>query len=235
MRIAAWVIPLIMMAGWSCSGPGREHVRIAGHIPGAAGSRIVLQEMQVHGVVALDSLIVPGNGRFTFRPRVGEEGFWLLTVPSGRSLPVLLVPGSTVEISGDAADYPRHLTVTGPPETILLAEFLQETWKNEIRADSLENLILQRQDSADFFSLSLRADSLFGVIRSDQRALGTRFVGKHPGSLASLLVLNYAFGTSPLFHPEEDRELFLRVDSALRQNYSSNHHAGYHHKRVTGQ
>ncbi len=194
--------------------------------------KLVLGEMLPGEICSVDSLIIPADGRFTFRPYLREQGFWILRSPERKMMVMLLKPGDEAVISGDRQNFPRHLRLKCNAEAILFQRFQELTWQNEFRADSLENALIEQQDSVGFYSLALKADTLLHQIREQEKQTARDFIRAHPSSLASLLVLNYMFGTSPLFTPEEYQPLYHSLDSALYPKFAGNTHVEYHHQRI---
>ena len=78
-------------------------------------------------------------------------------------------------------------------------------------------------------------DSLMRVydrIVSRQKQYVEKFIRRHPGSLASLIVLNQRFGQSVILDENKDSIFFLMVDTALATRYPENKHTLKHHQRL---
>ncbi|MEI7662402.1 MAG: DUF4369 domain-containing protein [Bacteroidota bacterium] len=215
----------------SCNRPAGNQARITGNLTDQAGIKLVLQEMDTREIHLVDS-VTPEHGRFSFNPPVKEPGFWLLRAPSGKILVLMLAPGDNVDLAGSTTDFPDNILLKGPPETMMLHDFYRSTRVNERRVDSLEMLLIDRQDSSGYFELTQKIDLFFRQIWERQRTLETAFINAHPQSIASLIVLNYAFGMSPVLSPEEDLPYYQKLDSSLFMKSPSNKHVRYHHERV---
>jgi len=70
---------------------------------------------------------------------------------------------------------------------MLLNEFFRSTRKNERQVDSLEMLLMDRQDSAGYSELTEKIDAAFRQIWERQRSFEMAFINKNPKSLASWL------------------------------------------------
>ena len=99
-------------------------------------------------------------------------------------------------------------------------------------ADSLTDLLHKHQYDDDYYQLTLAFDDIFGKIWEDQKTYERNFIDQHPGSLATLLVLNYAFGPRPVLSEEDDWAYYKKVDSTLMKKFPTNKHVLYHHKRI---
>ncbi|MEI7896987.1 MAG: DUF4369 domain-containing protein [bacterium] len=228
---AAWIL-LILTLMISCKNRVSETAVINGNFTDATALKLILQEMDTREIHTVDSIILDKSGKFTFQPDVKEPGFWLLKSRTGKILVMIIHPGDKIELSGNAEDFPDHITLKGPEESMMLNDFFFRTRLNELKVDSLEMLLVERQDSSDYFQLTQKLDTSFRQIWESQRTLEKAFIDGHPASLASLVVLNYAFGMSPVLSPEEDFNYYHTLDSALSIKYPHNKHVKHHHERV---
>ncbi|MEI7500183.1 MAG: hypothetical protein WCK84_07005 [Bacteroidota bacterium] len=224
-------IPILFLFS-SCQHPAGNLAKVNANFIENEGLKITLQELDTREIHSIDSVILDKSGKFSFTPRLNETGFWLLKVPSGKILVILLHPGDQVELTGSARDFPDNIIFKGPEEAMWLNDFFHFTRSSEREVDSLEMILAGRQDSSDYYRLVQKLDTSFSRIWERQRLYEMAFINKHPESLASLIVLNYAFGLSTVLSLEEDFEYFSKVDSALMKNYPDNKHVKFHHQRV---
>ncbi len=222
----------IFMLFHSCRHSDLNTAVVNGIFADAKGLKLILQEIDTHAIHSVDSVVSDENGMFSFYPVIREAGFWLLKAPSGKILVLLMNAGDQIELSGSAHDFPENVVLEGPVETRLLNDFFRQTRHNENLVDSLEMLLSDRQDSPDFYQFTRRLDTSFRQIWESQRNYEMAFINKNPGSLASLVVLNYAFGMSPVLSPKDDFLYYQRVDSSLYANFPDNKHVKLHHQRL---
>jgi len=223
---------LVAVALFSCSRPDDTSFTITGKLAGGKGLPLVLQEMDTREIRPVDSVITNGQGEFSFSRSISEAGFWLLKARSGKILVLMVNPGDRIEISGSSADFPDRVEVKGAKEAEMLEAFYRITRKNEREVDSLETLLLDRQGTPGYYELTQKIDTLFRGIWESQRKAGMDYIGRNPGSISSLVVLNYAFGKSPVLNPDSDYAWYRKVDSALEKTHPGNKHVKYHHERM---
>ena len=221
---------LIIVAG--CRHSRHNSASIEGNLADASGIKLTLLEMDTKAMQPIDSVVPGKGGSLTFSPVVSESGFFLLRAPSGKIMVLLLNPGDQVELTGSVQDFPDHVILKAPREAMLLNDFFRSTRGSEKEVDSLESLLIDRQDSADYYALTQNVDKRFQLILERQRSLESAFITKNPGSLASLVVLNYAFGLNPVLLPDKDFLYYQKVDSALMAKMPGNKHVKFHHQRV---
>jgi hypothetical protein len=229
--IALRILPLMLLFT-SCKFLGDKPVKITGTFPDGAGSSLVLQEMDTREIHSVDSVTIGHDGIFSFTMSLKEPGFWLLRDQSGKILVLLLNPGDEINLSGKFSGFPGNVILEGPREARLLNGFYRTTRQREREVDSLEMLLIESQDSAGYYALTQKVDLAFGRILEQQRTLEMDFIDENTGSLASLVVLNYAFGMKPVLSPDNDFAYYLKLDSALMQAFPENKHVKYHHQRV---
>jgi len=216
----------------ACQHPHRDTATVKGSFTEAEGFKLILQEMDTREIHAVDSVVLDKGGEFSLTPVVKEPGFWLLKANTGKILVLFLNPGDKVELSGSARDFPDKIMLKGPQETVFLNDFFLGTRMNERKVDSIEMLLLGRQDSADYYQVTQKLDTSFGQIFESQRNIEIEYINSHPGSLTSLVVLNYAFGMNPVLSPEDDFIYYQKLDSELCVKFPENKHVKFHHQRM---
>ncbi|MCX6278406.1 MAG: DUF4369 domain-containing protein [Bacteroidetes bacterium] len=224
---------LILMAGLtSCNHAQDSNARIAGILTNAQEMQLILLEMDTRSILPVDSAILENTGAFAFNLKIKEPGFWLLKAPTGKILVLIIHPGDQLELYGSANEFPDNVKIKGTTEAMTLHGFYAETRKEELLVDSFENELSSHQEDADYFQISQKIDTALRQIWERQRNREICYINKFPGSLSSLVVINYAFGMSPVLSPEDDFAYYAKLDSALNLNFPENKHVKYHHQRV---
>lgn len=216
----------------SCNHSGDGKATISGVLTGAAGEKLVLRKLGPGEMERLDSTTVDPKGAFSFALTPAGTDFYLIQDNGGKVLAIILGEGGQITVSGDFSDFPNRTKVEGSEDNILLQDFFGFTRKNEQKVDSLEMVLANAQEESNYYQITQQIDTAFKAIWEEQREFEKRFIDKHAGSLASLIVLNYAFGMSPVLSPVEDSAYYLKVDSALMPVYPENRHVQYHHRRI---
>lgn len=233
MRVLYFIIPVIGVLLFSCTGrQSGDAIIINGQFENAAGVKVLFSELGVRESRNLDSAFTDPEGKFSFTCRPEETGFYLVTFQGKKSIVLVIGKGEKIDLSGNLDKTPFEYMVTGSKECEMLREFFLRTERNEKRADSLKDILRQSQDNPDFYRTSFAIDSLFQMILENQQGLEIDFIDKNLQSLSSLLVLNYAFGPTPVLQEKDHFDLYLKLDSSLMKVYPSNKHSLYHHQRV---
>ncbi|MCX6252688.1 MAG: DUF4369 domain-containing protein [Bacteroidetes bacterium] len=205
---------------------------IHGQLKNFTPGKIYLEEVDISDIRRIDSALIGNEGKFTFTGKPLDQGFYLLKLQDGQSINLLLQKNETISITGDYKKLPKVYLISGSPGSLLLKDFYHHSNKNRALADSLTDLLHKHQFDDDYYQLTLTYDDLFGKIWEDQKSFERNFIDQHQGSLATLLVLNYAFGPRPVLSEQDDWSFYKKVDSILMKKFPSNKHVLYHHKRV---
>ena len=210
----------------------KEGIVIDGKLQNGSGIRVMFGELDVDSIHDLDSMTLNENGLFRFKFNPSETGFYIVKTSSGEYILLLLEKNEEVNVFADLKKRPFKYQVDGSPGSILLKAFYDHTLVNLTKADSLRSVLMENRDSPSFYQLSLSFDSLFQKLIDNQKIIEKTFIQQNPNSLASLIVLNYKFGMTPVLNAEEDFPVFLKLDSTLSISYPANKHVAFHHQRV---
>lgn len=205
---------------------------ISGTFTNGSGVGLHLEEASPLSVHTVDSVIMGADGSFCFTLSPGEPGFYALKTADGRMMVLTLAPGDTLNLTGDLVRFPQQVTLRGPEDALLLHDFFSRASARKSKADSLQRLLVEKQDDSLFVWLTLSFDTIFNAIWAEQRADGISFLREHPGSLAALIVTDYTFGSRTVLSMEEDLPSFKSVDSALTARYPGNRHVIFYHKKI---
>lgn len=231
--IRKWFLPLLLLTACHPHAPEGTAL-ITGKIAGGQGATWILEELDPMGSVVLDSVTADAGGVFHFPVNATEASFYMLKTLDGRMTIVTAKPGDTIHVTGDLSRFPEEVTVDGSADARLLSEFYRHASRNKALSDSLQSILASHRDDSLFTPLTLKFDSIFQHIWDDQRTFNSEFIRKHPSSFASLLVVNFSFGTRPVLSPDSDRTFYLTVDSALSIRYPGNRHVEYNKKNIAG-
>lgn len=228
-----WLVICLTVA-WlpACRETDRQSAVISGKLEGLPGFKLVIGEMEPRHFRPVDSLVTGPDGRFSCRVTTGQPGFWYVQSSSGKILVTELHPGDHLILEGSAPDFPDQVLVTGSERAERLNDFFRFTRTQERTADSLEMILGEFQDSAVFAELTQEFDTVFKTIWERQREEEISYIRGNSSALSSLIVLNYAFGLSPVLDIRHDYAIYRLLDSTLSIAYPGNPHVIYHHKRM---
>lgn len=224
---------VFIVLGYSCIREQKADLfTIQGQFSNSRGEKVVLCEMDVKEVIALDSANISKDGKVNFSHKLDQPGFYLLMFPDGRRIILVMKKGEDLLISGDLRNPAGVFNLSGSEGSQLLEDFSRATMKNKIRIDSLKRVLRNHEGSDDFLRFSMTADSLFFRISEDQKKSEKEFIDRNTQSLASLIILNYSFGPKPVLTMEEDLPYYQKLTSLYRI-YPKNKHVLFHLARVS--
>ena len=187
--------------------------------------------MGIKQILPVDSSSTDDNGGITFTHTIDQPGFYLLIFPGGARLSLLMEKNEHLRISGNLKEKLTDLTISGSRGSELLMQFFRETAKNILKIDSIKSVLIKHEGTDDFLAVSLQADSAFQEIQGDQKKIEEEFIDRNPGSLASLIVLNFSFGQEPVLKMKDDYAYYIKA-GYLYKYYPENRHVIYHLKRI---
>lgn len=230
--IAALVLGSHMLT--SCN-PKNEHnnqqVVIKGMVHNAKGLKLVLSELDVNKTLPIDSIELTSDGSFIFVRELNQAVYLQLSIANQNPLTLVTLPGEEISIEA-VSDSLVYATITGSDDSKLLQDYFIETFKNRKKTEDLAEKLFQSRYKSGFIYIRDSLMRVYDRIVSRQKQYVEKFIRRHPGSLASLIVLNQRFGQSVILDENKDSIFFLMVDTALATRYPENKHTLKHHQRL---
>ncbi len=217
----------------SCSGPERmPNVAISGSFPELAGEKIYLEELEPLDIVMVDSVEVSPAGSFQFDLYVEDAGFYVIRTVREKNLLLLLQPDEQVAIRSSGGGLGPVVDISGSSGSQEILGFEKFMDFQRQRIDSLGMAYDAARGGEDFFEVKRVLDSLYLSFVQDQRNYIFSFIKDHPGSLATLILINRSLGQTKVIDEEKDYHYLYQIDSLLQLSYPGNKHTADHHDRV---
>jgi peroxiredoxin len=217
----------------SCSGPERTpNVTIAGSFPELTGERVYLEELEPLDMVMIDSVEVNPTGAFHFDLYVDDAGFYVLRTQRENNLLLLLARDEQVTIRSSGGGFDPFVEIIGSSGSNDILSFEKFMDVQRQRIDSLGMAYEAVRGGENFIQVKRALDSLYLTFVQDQRNYVIRFVEDHPGSLATLILINRNLGQTKVIDEEKDYLYLYYIDSLLQVTHPGNKHTVDHHDRV---
>jgi peroxiredoxin len=225
-------ILVLLTAFWSCKTEDKQAtVNIDGSFEAYPNHWVYLEELDVRQSVRLDSVRTDGSGSFNLKIDISEPGFFVIKTSEENYMILLLTPDEEVRLSSENEIFASGYEVAGSQGSEWLRDFEMFSHRHKMEVDSLAEVFYAHRGEPDFLEVKTELDSLYLEIFSEQREYVLDFIEKHPGSLASLILINRKLGQNRLLDEEGDYKYFYWVDSALVENHPNNKHTLDHHNR----
>jgi len=233
-RVCIFVLAMITLLINSCVPDERtSEFVIHGHFTNAESNKVVLEELGVKDLTAVDSAVIDNNGEFTVLNTPDDIGLYILRIGKNNFITLLIDKGEKLQIQADALKMAYTYNVEGSEGSRLLMNYYKHTVKNKIKVDSLGKIFQLSQGLPEFLNIRMKLDSSYREIFKDQQEYVKHFISNNPTSLASLVVLNKHFGRGYVLSEKEHFEYFQKIDSGLMAEHPNNKHAIDHHERVS--
>ena len=227
------ILPFSIILFISCSGPEKmPNVAITGNFPELAGHKIYLEELLPLDMAMIDSVKVNSAGAFRFDLHVDDAGFFVLRTQRVNNLLLLLERDEQVAIRSAGGGFDPFVEISGSSGSIEILGFEKFMDFQRKRIDSLGMVYEAARGKENFHAVKQVLDSLYLTFVQDQRNYVFDFIKDHPGSLASLILINRSLGQTKVIDEEKDYLSLYHIDSLLQLKYPGNKHAADHHDRV---
>lgn len=177
---------LVMMVFIACN--REQRFEVAGTISNASGEKIYLEGVILNNVEVLDSTKLGKSGKFKFKARTNQAGFYQLRV-NNKTISLIIEPGDEVYIESGYGDLPLHYSVEGSDGSMLVQKLNSKMTKTKHDLDSLETLYIEisevNPDAPILDSLSRKYDEILEA----QKRHNIIFILNFYDNLASLYAL----------------------------------------------
>ncbi len=227
---------LFLFIAMGCQTPreaDRKEFVIHGSFNNAENISIELDELTTSDLTPLDSTRTDAHGNFAFRKNLEEAGFFILRVDAENTVTLLIEPGETIRIKGDAQNLPLSYEVEGSEGSALLAMLNQRLKESYKRVDSLGKVFREIKYEDDFLERRQELDMVYTRIFEEQQQFVKDFISDNPGSLASVIALYQYFGNKLLLRESEHFEYFEMLSRNLSEVYPQNRHVRDLNRRVS--
>lgn len=194
---------------------------------------LILEEMAAREFIPLDTVICDPNGAFRISFSKDREAFYALRREDGAYSTLLIKPGEHLKYTG-AADRSGSYLVEGSHGSELLQKLSAEHKETLGNLAAIAREKSERHYDPDFVDLSLELEGKFDSIREAFQAYSREFILENKSSLAIMIALYNLYGQGlPVFHPAEDLDMYVFVDSVLGRTHPDSEFVRELHVHVT--
>lgn len=215
---------LIATAAIAVCGCKSKVVEISGTLEKpVAGQYIYLAELLPEQLKTVDSVLIGTDGRFSFKKDVTEPSFCILRITNNNSLTMLLEPGDNITMNAffDSLSYPSSLT--GSKSTALMVEYNLQLRNCIKKLSSLSGIYADNIENPELHRVVESLDSLANTYIGEINTYTKNYIDQNMTSLVSLVALYQQIAPNVyVMNPAQDMRYFIKVDSALSENYPDN-------------
>lgn len=208
-------------------------LQIEGIIEEGEGSEVILERMAAREFIPVDTAICDNTGAFTLSFEPEKPAFYVLrTGPSGY-VTLLAAPGESIRFS---CQYGRNdlYTVTGSEGSEQLMHLSREHKRTLDALGRITRQNMESQSSSGYAELKLELDRQFDSLTDAFQSYSLEFIHRNRESLVILVALYNLYGEGlPVFHPENDLDIYKYVDSVLTLNYPEEEAVRLLHAQIT--
>ena len=217
---------LTALSFFGCS--DKNGTTISGQLTNTNGEMVYLEELLPNTTFLLDSTIVEASGKFSFKTRVPEMGFYLLKFGNDRSRVITLLTDSTEElnITGDLNQLLKTYKVEGSEGSAKVADITAFSVGQSMRIDSLSQIFQRAQGGPEFNTVKTQLDMEFQKMVESARKYTVEFIQNNPQSMACIIALYQRIGRTMVFDQSSEQDLpyFEKVSTTLNGVYPQSKH-----------
>ncbi|HRW96956.1 MAG TPA: TlpA disulfide reductase family protein [Bacteroidales bacterium] len=232
-RRFSYLLTFFVLVFFSCTQElPKNETLISGTISGAAGQKLLLEELTINELIVVDSTFVSEKDSFSFHFQPEESSFFMIRFEDGNTVKFTLHPGDTLSISAHLSELPDKYVIEGNDDAEILQRYFGQTAIFQHRFDSLREVFYNSIHLDTFQLVKQKIDSSLQQLLNNHKEFTVQSIQQSYGSLAGLLLLNQRFAGQPVILPENHPDLYIRLDSVLSGKYPGNSHVLDHHRRV---
>ena len=183
------------------------------------GREVILEEMAAREYIPLDTVTCDEHGTFLISFTPERTAFYVLRTGGPGYITLLVEPGEQLRLEGTYGNT-REYRVEGSPGSELLMELGMEHARTLDTLARITRKNMALRGDPRYAEMKARLDREFDSVTGSFQDYSLGFIHRNNGSLAILIALYNLYGQGlPVFHPRDDQEVYLFVDSALNDRY----------------
>ena len=199
----------------------RDRVKISGRILNADKQVLHLDEVNVYDSKAADSIVLKGNGKFSFTYESHEPGFYQLRLAKDQLIVLFPEPGENIKIKADLKDLNSSLNIEGSPGSEEVTILIRKLNMTRASLDSVSALF----DKAKTDSMRLKLNEVYRKILDNHRKYSISYILTHYKSLSVLYALYQQYKPGGyVFYKSSDLQFFRIVSDSLGKYYPGSKH-----------
>jgi peroxiredoxin len=199
----------------------RDRVKISGRILNADKQVLHLDEVNVYDSKAADSIVLKGDGKFSFTYESHEPGFYQLRLAKDQIIVLFPEPGEHIKIKADRKDLNASLNIEGSPNSEEVTVLIRKLNRTRASLDSVSTLF----EKAKTDSMRFKLNEAYRDILESHRKYSITYILGHYKSLSSLFALYQQYQPGGyVFYKTSDLQFFRIVSDSLKKYFPGSKH-----------
>ena len=213
-RSLIFLLPVLLAAG--CQNKNTFTVR--GVIKEPGNKTVLLNRIDVNTLVLIDSCEIASKGKFSFRVKADEPGFYQLGYSDSEFITILAEPGEKIDLAFNGKSLSQDYSVSGSDgsEKVRMLDMRLNDAKRKL--DSLRVIYEKASGEPGFDEKRLLLENEFNNIIKELRKKNIEFIITNTRSMASIKALYQRIdeNTYVLYDPKDLQYLKIVSDSLGR-------------------
>jgi thiol-disulfide isomerase/thioredoxin len=198
----------------------RNEFTVEGLIKNRKENTVYLSIIEINYPILIDSSEIDRKGRFSFRIKTRETGFYQVGCSKNDFITLLAKPGEKIKLTFNGDNLSGNYTVSGSKGSAGVRELDLELLRTKMRIDSLDaiyNIELKNPGPVDNLS---RIEQEYLEVYEQQRNFNINFILNNVTSLASIRALYQKINDElPVLNSYRDLQLMKLVSDSLKVHY----------------
>ncbi len=197
---------------------------LKGKLENAENKSFGLFELKPQELMPVDSIHADSDGKFAFRMKIDEAGFYILRKSMSNSITLLIEPGEVIKLQGNAKNLLKSIHADGSKGTTLMLKLNRRLANSYSIMGSLADHFRESKYSPDFDEIRKEVNAEYVKVFQEQVDFVKNFITENPQSLASIIALNQYLGDRMLLTMSNNFEYFENIKNSLSKKYPTNQH-----------
>ena len=230
----SFIIVLLSAIFFSACSQQPKPFSLTGKLDNAKGDKIILGKLTQTSIQPVDSAVLDEKGEFSFSNVISKNPeYYLLRIGQKGYLYLILDSADQVNITGDADSIMATYKVTGSKDCEILSKSSKHNLANLMRVDSISKIYQSNIKNPKLDSIKKSLDKVYMDIFKDEQDYVKNTIKNNMSSLASYMLLYQQLGNQNfLINPQDNMDLFEKVDDALYSKYPNNAYAQALHSYI---
>ena len=211
--IGPFTLIIMLFLGNAC---GQKKVfTVTGQLLGSVGDTLTVEEMAEQNLEIRFPVVTDKEGRFTFTDTARNPRLLFIQTPDNHYITLMVLANQNINLTAEKGKINETIKIEGSNESQLVLELNTELARASTIMDSLGKLYMELGEQAPNVEAGIKLQNEFMELFNQQNLFIRGFIDRNYSSAASLIALSHQLGRQSVLNPQNDFDLFARVDSSL--------------------
>ncbi len=216
MKKLLFALPLLFL--FACN--QEPTIKISGQIQKGDSITLYLDKLHISSSETIDSVKLDKEGKFRFKTRASQPGFYYLRLSNGKLIPLLANPKEEIEVNSISTHMSRAYIVSGSTGSSLVKQLNDRLKATKDSLSVIKKELTEKKSDPNYSNISQNLLAKYVGIIQNQRDFSINFITNNSTSLASYMALYQKIDKNTYTLNENNDIRYVRtVASAMKSLY----------------